>query len=179
MKQTFSNYTQIAILLAGLVTILVCLFSEVDFKDAVPLLVALVAGFVALSINETVSSRRKAELESKLREQREQVYRDLLEHLLQSFTGVPDRPEFQVRTQIALWGSSDLLQAYSEWQSLIRPIIQPGTPVAIPLNLKTPMQEAIANVCLAARKDLGISTSPEPKVAQIADLFFDDYAPEQ
>lgn len=175
MKRTVSNYAQIAILLSGTATIAACLFFEVTFKDAVPLLVSLVAGFVALSINETVSSRRKAELEAKLREQREQVYRDLLEHLLESFTGGPERSESQVRTQIVLWGSSELLQTYSKWQSLIRPIIQHGVPVAIPISLQKPMQKAVAEVCLAARKDLGITALLEPTVTQIADLFFDDF----
>ncbi|WP_460871076.1 hypothetical protein [Nocardioides pakistanensis] len=133
------------------------------------------AGFVALSINETVASRRRAELETKVREQREASYRAILDHMLQSFQGGPLRSEWEVRTQIALWGSPTLLSAYSDWRRIVNELTREGSNVAIAPEMKLPLQESLARVCLEARRDLAISDVAEPTVAEIAEIFFDDY----
>lgn len=150
-------------------------FSDLGFADIVPVLVSLIAGFVALSINETVAVRRKAELAARLREQREEVYRQLLNHLLLSFQGGPRVSEVEVRSQIALWGSPSLLAAYSAWRTLVKPLISPGESAPVPVEMRRPLQEAIARVCLEARSDLAIPLGDEPTTADLADVFFDDY----
>lgn len=68
MKLKLSSHGQIAIAAAIAATVAIVFLTAVEFRDTVPLLVALVAGFVALSINETVASRRRAELAARLRE---------------------------------------------------------------------------------------------------------------
>lgn len=140
-----------------------------------PLLAAIFAGIIALSINETVSERRKADLDVTLRDQREATYQKLIKHLLQSFTGGSSLTESEVRQLISLWGSDDFLKAYQEWRDAIRGLSGSGGPVTIPPDRRAPMQEAIANVVLAARKDLAIDARKQPSIQQLAGLLFDDY----
>lgn len=62
-----------------------CWITDAPLGSASPIIAALIAGLVALSLTETVDSRRKTELLWKVREQREVVYRERGEHMLQSF----------------------------------------------------------------------------------------------
>lgn len=164
-----------------LVLILLGIFNLVRDPDSkllaslAPLLAAIFAGIIALSINETVSERRKADLDAKLRDQREATYQELISHLLQSFTGGSHLTEWEVRPLISVWGSDDFLNAYQEWRDAIHGLSGSGGPVSIPPNRRAAMQEAIANVVLAARKDLAIDPRKQPSLQQLAGLLFDDY----
>ena len=175
MKLGLANYGQALILLTAVSIVASVFLLDLSVKDAVPLLAALIAGFVALSINETVASRKKAEVAATLRGQRQQVYQDLLSHMLQSFQGGPQRSEWEVRAQIAVWGSPELLREYSNWRRHVNRIIGRSGSSQVPPHEKPALQESIARVCLAARQDLEIPVGGEPTTSEIAHVFFDDY----
>lgn len=96
--------------------------------------------------------------------------------MLQTFGGGPQKSEWEVRTPVALWGSPQLLKSYSSWRKLVNQILQSGVPSAVPPEMKKLLQEAVAEVCRAARNDLGIAFGTEPTIADFATVFFDDYA---
>lgn len=141
-----------------------------DFSDVAPTVAAVVAGIVAFSINETVQGRRRREDENKLRKEREETYLLLVSHLLQSFTGGPKTPEEVVRRNISVWGSTELLQSYSEWRAAIRPAIDADG--HIPSELRSTVQRSLAKVIIAVRSDLNLDL---PEVDQVAAILFDDY----
>ena len=164
------------VLALGFVVILVfCAVTETSLMSAVAVLAALVAGFVALSINETVAARRRAELAAKVREQREAAYRQILEHMLQLFQGGPERSEWHVRPQIAVWASASFLESYSQWRAVVNRLTRHNHRVVVLPEQKWEVQEAIAKVCQQARRDLGIDDGAPLPVSAVARVFFDDY----
>jgi hypothetical protein len=168
--------TYLVLLFSLLAIVLLIICGNLAVTDAAPFFAAVIAGLVALSINETVRQRRARELEAKLREQREQAYSDVIGHLLQSFTGGPTAPEFEIRSKIALWASADFLKQYVGWKESIGDLAGRG-PVRVPPEKKQSIQENLGRVCVAARKDLSIESRDTPSFADIASMLFDDYSP--
>ncbi|WP_147383502.1 hypothetical protein [Nesterenkonia natronophila] len=132
-----------------------------------PVLAALLAGIVVFSINETVSERRAGERaadtiaqdrerESRVHEKRVNVYYELLEHVLGSFSGTaPKRSEVSIRPLIAVWGSEEFTTAYQNWRSSIEGLAGTGRAVAIPSDRKRPIQGSLAGLVATVKKDLG------------------------
>lgn len=169
---------------------------SINVGDVSALVAALIAGAVALSINETVAQRREVELKrdqvAREREmeraerererdrlsnqhlRRSDAYYDILGHVISSFeSGGPVKSEFSVRPLVAIWGSEKFAHAYQEWRKEIREFSGKGT-VSIPPEQIPVLQDKVAAMCVAARSDLGID-SEGMQTEEIGRIFFDDY----
>lgn len=148
----------------------------VPWESLTVLVSALVAGLVALSINETVRQRRAREAETQLRERRERDYELIVVHLLAAFKGGSPFSEVEVRSKISLWASNDFMQSYADWKKSIRGL--GSGEVTIPDDRRSTIQEALGRVCVAARNDLGVETRDDPTYEDfsgLAMILFDDY----
>lgn len=165
-------------LLGGaLCVVLLGAIQVIDINDWSVVFGAAIAGFVALSINETVKERRKSESENKLRERREQDYELIVKHLLSSFGGQERSSEVEVRSRIVLWASNDFMQSYGAWKEALEGLSGRGL-VSIPVHRKQEIQDALGRVCVAARTDLGVETRDDPTFEDfsgLAMILFDDY----
>lgn len=137
-------------------------------------LAAAIAGTVALTINETVDQRKCREMETKIREEREKSYKDVIGHVLSSFGKGSALNEHDVRRDIALWASKDFIKAYDEWREEINPYANAG-PVEISETLRPKLHEKVSQICLYARRDLHIRSPREPNSRDIAGMLFDDF----
>lgn len=171
----FSPLQWVLASLGALVAVL-AIMGILDPSVMAAILASVAAGFVALAINETVEQRAEREAQSKLRENREEVYIAVVRHLLNSFGGTQSETEFQVRARIALWASPEFLQAYSEWKSRIATYAGRGVVAILPED-KTYIQESLSKVVRLARKDLGVEAGGVvlPSVEDLAATLFDDY----
>lgn len=106
-------WRQIVIAVGLLSALMAAGFGLVTWESTSVLVSALIAGLVALSINETVRQRRAREAETQLRERRERDYELIVVHLLAAFKGGSPFSEVEVRSKISLWASNDFMQSYA------------------------------------------------------------------
>lgn len=126
---------------------------------------------------EAEARRHEREFQLRLGTQREDAYHEVLEHLFASFSGrSPGKSEFYIRNKIVMWGSSDFLEAYTEWRQAIAGLSGRGL-VTIPIDKKPSIERALARVAMAARHDLGVSSRHEPNVDYVIDVLFDHAGP--
>ncbi|WP_143027376.1 hypothetical protein [Bowdeniella nasicola] len=190
----FTKFGWPRILLALLVVTVAILWlvGSLEFAEVSSLAASALAAIVALSINETVSARRRTEIEEEVtRKEREretlvlqrraEVYSQVLTHLSFSFTGRSGSspvethspyPEQVIRTLIAFWGSQDFIEGYLNWKNLVRPFSGRGT-VSVPSDVIPKVREAFAALIRIANRDVSIG-GEDKDVLDIQLVIFDD-----
>ncbi len=130
-NRTIPQYwRQVVLLSIGALLSILLLFGAIPPEGIPTIVAALIAGSIALTINESVrerrdrdaralerereaaASRHQQEIALRIRSQREDVYAEVMAHLLASFTGGSELSEFHVRSKIVLWGTDEVIQSY-------------------------------------------------------------------
>ena len=86
MKWVQERWLLLVLLVLAVVILISAAVGVFELAKVAVVLAALVAGVVALSVNQTVDQRRRDEAAGRVRERREEIYARVLEHLLSSFT---------------------------------------------------------------------------------------------
>lgn len=138
---------------------------------------ASIASIAALAVSETIDQRRQRQIESSLREHREEVYEELLKHLVRAFAATAKDPdaEVRVRATIAAWGSHDVIRSLARWHHLTGLFGVNGGHV--PPERRSEVQELLGQIAVNVREDLNhptvIRMGPRPE--EIAAMIFNDY----
>lgn len=147
------------------------------------LIVAGVAGLVALSGVLTWKEQRRAEEVSAARNQKEAQYLNLSALMMGQLTGSYNIvAEGQVRAGLSVWGSKAVLGAFVRRRQVVEKILARGGPVDasgttnVPEDLKAELRETTAEVVGLMRQELAgdVREDLEPELkAQILDALFD------
>lgn len=136
-----------------------------------------VAGLIALAVSETVTQRRARDVETALRNHREQVYEGLIQHMVGIFSGKnPAGREGEVRAVAAVWANGEVIDKLADWNKRTGEIMA-KTGGNVPSGEKSQLQEQLAELVLAVRTDLAElqSARGEPSKERIARMIFNDY----
>lgn len=136
-----------------------------------------VAGLIALTVSETVTQRRAREVETVLRNHREQVYEGLIQHMVGIFSGSsPAGRESEVRAAAAVWANGEVIDKLAAWNNRTAEIMKKSGG-AVSLAERPQLQEQLAELVVAVRADLADlqSARGEPSKERIARMIFNDY----
>lgn len=163
---------------------------------------ASIAALGALAVAQTYSERKVAEVEQrsreaeqryweetqKIRARREDAYGALAHHYVAAFSSPgPLMDLSQLRANAALWASPDVLEVMGEWNrfasSLNSTQVQGGalTVWTVPSRRRADLEELVARMVRAMRRDLDMQVSKDPKSPRdaspevIAGMIFNDY----
>ncbi|WP_157485214.1 hypothetical protein [Frigoribacterium sp. Leaf8] len=135
------------------------------------------AALVALRLNESAGERRAAVLAQQQRELRaaqQNRYERLLQTILTQFGGTP-ADETARRSELAAWGSSDLLNLMNRWFAFARDITQNGG--VVPIASRPEIQALVADIALLARNLSGVDDKTNaPSQNTMGQLLFDDWS---
>jgi hypothetical protein len=139
------------------------------------LLVAGIAGMVTTKSVITWTEQRERDAAAGQYRHREEVYGQILEHMVTSFAGGdPDmNREANLRALAALWGAPETVEALARWREEIRPIRARGGVVG---NDREKIMARLNSVVIAMRADLSgdPTTAKHPAAEYILGSLFDD-----
>lgn len=140
------------------------------------------AAFVGLQAAVGWRQQRRRELEVSEHRHREDIYEKLITHMTESFvkdlsSGGPKASESLIRSQAALWGSKETIEALRSWHKHTYLIVTNyGGNLLDHPDAKLELWDRYAAVVTAIRKELSPSFRKDPLAKElILGMIFNDY----
>ncbi|WP_309887307.1 hypothetical protein [Curtobacterium sp. 320] len=179
-RLTFALHAALVVLIGGAVTVFLFGLADTDrfswLAPSATAVAASVAALTALRLNESADERRAAALAASQQDRRIQQrdrYEKLVQQLLTQFQrAAPD--ESARRAELAVWGSSELVDAMNRWYEYVRLVLASGG--TVPPDKMKEIQQLVADIALLARALSGIDLDgTAPSRNDMGRLLFDDW----